>query len=359
MTLVNLLNRLDYTNYKVDIMLLKRGSNELISFLPKSVNILYLEDYVDIPKKCGVLYRIKKNICIKSILKKYSGKLNLEYDYAISFNGFNNYADLISVSVKAPKRIIWVHNDFYSMVNHSSKKLLYKIMYKLMGKKFAYFDRIAIVCDEVSRTFNLFYKDKYKNKTFVVNNVIDDNEIREKSKEKIDISLDNNSFNIVSIGRLCKAKNFKKLIDVHSKLINCGFKVKTYIFGNGESYNFLKEYIEKCGVSDSMFLPGSYKNPYPILGKADLFVGTSLYESFGNAMIESLILGVPVVASFTAGSDNIEKNIAEKGSICVCKDTFSMYNAIVDIINNNKKVKPLDLTEYNKKVMKSFYDLLS
>ena len=41
---------------------------------------------------------------------------------------------------------------------------------------------------------------------------------------------------------------------------------------------------------------GMQKNPYPMIRQADLYVSVSITESYGLAVQESLILGVPVVA---------------------------------------------------------------
>lgn len=356
-TLLNILNNIDYKMYDIDVMLIKKN-NSLISMLPKEVNVLYVSDYVDIADKKSFINRINKNISIKGIIKKYKNKFNLKYDVAIAFNGFNNYADFIAYAVNAQKKAIWVHNDFYNVIKNSKYKFLYNVMYKLMGKKFAYFDNIVVVCDDVAKTFNNLYKNEYNDKTIVINNYIDDIEIIEKSKEKNKVKF-GGEFNIVSTGRLCKAKNFELLINIHKKLIDNGYSIKSYIIGDGEKKDSLTELIKKYDLEDSFSLLGKHTNPYSIMKKADLYISSSLYESFGNTIIESLILGVPVVSTNTLGAKNIVKNIAEKNTCFIAKDEEELYNLIVKQIENKSKIEPLNLKDYNKKVMNSIYKLLS
>ena len=47
------------------------------------------------------------------------------------------------------------------------------------------------------------------------------------------------------------------------------------------------------------------KNPYKYLAQADLFVSTSISESYGLAVQEAFILGVPVVAVKCSGIEEV------------------------------------------------------
>lgn len=356
-TLIDILNNIDYKRYKVDLMVLKEQC-DLIDLLPKEVNILYARDYVNISSKKSIINRLNKNVNIKGIIKKYKNKFNLNYDVAIAFNGFNNYADLIVQSVNAKKRVIWVHNDFYSVIKNSKHKFLYGAMYKKMGDKFKYFDTVAVVNEVVAEKFNVLYKNKYKDKVKIVSVYFDENDILKKSKDTSDITL-SNKFNIISVGRLCKAKNFALLVRLHKKLIENNYDVNTYIIGDGEYRESLERLIKENNLEESFTLLGKRTNPYCIVKNADLYVSTSLYEAFANTLMESLVLGVPIVATDTSGARNVVKNIAKENTCLIGESEEELYNLIVKSINNKPKIEPLNLEDYNKKVMKSIYELLS
>lgn len=357
-TLVSILNGFDYTKYQVDIMLLDRQEDKLIELLPKNISIKYLSDYVKVPVNKSIFNRFDKNISTKKILKMYRNKIPLEYDVTVAFNGFNNYADLICKEVKSKKKIIWVHNDFYNVIKYSKIPFLYNAMYQMMGKKFKYFDKIVVVCDEVANTFTELYKNKYRDKTVVINNYMDTNEILEKSRLDTDCKL-SGDFNIVSTGRLCKAKNFEKLIRIHKRLIDDNYKVNTYLVGDGERRKSLEMLVQEYKINDSFKFLGNRLNPFPIMKQANLFVSTSLYEAYANTIVESLILGIPVVATDTSGARNIKNNIAKKGSCQIGNDEEELYQLIKQIINKKKNIDKLDYVKHNKKVMEAIYKVLA
>ena len=46
-----------------------------------------------------------------------------------------------------------------------------------------------------------------------------------------------------------------------------------------------------------MYFAGLKKNPYPYLKKCTLYLLTSYYEGFPNALVEAMALGIPAVAT--------------------------------------------------------------
>lgn len=355
-TLINILNNLDLTAYEIDLLLLEKQS-QLIKLLPKNINVIYINNHVQ-NTKASYIKRLEKNICIKKFLKKYKEISKKEYDIAIAFNGFDNNADLIVPMVKAKKKVIWVHNDFYNVIKNSTFPYIYFIMYKLMGRKFKYFDEIIIVCEEVAKNFNKLYKNKYQNKIKIINNLIDVDEIIEKGNEKSKFDLGSN-FKIISTGRLCKAKNFELLIKMQYLLSKNGYKTKTFIIGAGKKEKSLNKKIKKLKLENMVILLGKQINPYSIMRQADLYVSTSYYESFANTILESLVLGVPVVATNTSGANNIAQNIVPKGYCSIASNEKELYTLITKKIKNRSKIKHLNLKNYNKKVMKDIEQILS
>ena len=67
----------------------------------------------------------------------------------------------------------------------------------------------------------------------------------------------------------------------------------------------LKAIIEESGLDGTVTLCGFQENPYPMLKNAALYVCSSRYEGFSTTVIESLILGTPVVTTDCTGMREI------------------------------------------------------
>lgn len=101
---------------------------------------------------------------------------------------------------------------------------------------------------------------------------------------------------LISMGREDSVKGFWHLLKsfalVHEKLSD----TRLMIIGKGE-FEPYKELAEKLGVNEDVFFTGLKKNPYPYLKKGTLYVLTSYYEGFPNAMVEAMSMGLPVIAT--------------------------------------------------------------
>ena len=176
------------------------------------------------------------------------------------------------------------------------------------------------------------------------------------AKEKTSIKL-GKSYNIVSIGRLTITKNFHQLINVTKKLVDNGYNVKTYIIGDGKEMYNLSELIKELNLTNYVMLLGETKNPYNILKQADLLVSMSSFESFGNVLLEAMILDVPFLSNINSGSRDIYENIMPLNGGVICHND-EMYDHIVSAIKGWQKHIPFDDKKYNTHIMKQVNSLL-
>ncbi|MBI4974116.1 glycosyltransferase [Candidatus Roizmanbacteria bacterium] len=100
---------------------------------------------------------------------------------------------------------------------------------------------------------------------------------------------------IASAGRLVPQKGFDYLICAFSSVIKIFPNVKLVIIGQGPQKEELKALVAKLKLSRSIIFPG-FIRPYCLLKEADIFVLSSLYEGFGNVLIEAMRCGVPIIS---------------------------------------------------------------
>lgn len=102
---------------------------------------------------------------------------------------------------------------------------------------------------------------------------------------------------IVSMGRLEPVKRFDLLIDGFASICGRHPEWSVMILGEGPERTRLSRQIERLGLAGRVSLPGAVSHPASVLAACDLFVLTSDYEGFPNALCEAMALGLPVVST--------------------------------------------------------------
>jgi len=101
---------------------------------------------------------------------------------------------------------------------------------------------------------------------------------------------------LVACGRLKALKGFDYLLDALVE-VRKTIPASLWIIGEGEQRAALETKIKRLRLGDAVKLLGFQQNPFKYMAAADLFVLSSLYEGFGNVIVEAMACGVPVVAT--------------------------------------------------------------
>jgi glycosyltransferase involved in cell wall biosynthesis len=101
---------------------------------------------------------------------------------------------------------------------------------------------------------------------------------------------------ILAAGRLEPQKGFIHLIRAFGQLRDVGEDWGLVILGEGPERAALESRVRALGLERRVFLPGPAGNMMDWYKRASLFVLTSLYEGFPNAVLEAMTAGVPVVS---------------------------------------------------------------
>lgn len=108
---------------------------------------------------------------------------------------------------------------------------------------------------------------------------------------------------VVSVGRLDAQKNFPMLINAFREIKESFPDVKLEIYGEGGERKALQDFIDRLNAGGYITLCGAYKNVLDKVAKAELFVMTSDYEGFPNALLEAAAMGVPCICTdFATGT---------------------------------------------------------
>lgn len=99
-----------------------------------------------------------------------------------------------------------------------------------------------------------------------------------------------------SVGRLASPKNFGLLVEAAALVLHHDARIRFVLIGGGGQEAALTAKIDQLGLQDRFILAGSHDDAKSLVRYFDIFVSTSLHESFGNVLLEAAMMGKPVIA---------------------------------------------------------------
>lgn len=101
---------------------------------------------------------------------------------------------------------------------------------------------------------------------------------------------------MIAVGRLAPQKGFDLLIEAFSQIAarHPGWSLK--ILGEGPARTALERLIKSKQLADRVILAGWQNDPAPILGQAEVFVLSSRFEGFPNALLEAMACGLAAIS---------------------------------------------------------------
>jgi len=149
--------------------------------------------------------------------------------------------------------------------------------------------------------------------------------------------LNNNKkeFDIIWVGRYVPGKGIEFLIQSISKLKKEFNNLKVLMIGSGPLKKSIEELIIKSNLSNHISLIENISNDDLLYyyNKSKLFVLTSIEEGVPRTILEAMACGLPVVCS---DLPQLKTLIDRSGILVPKKDTISIANAVIKILNDNK-----------------------
>lgn len=101
---------------------------------------------------------------------------------------------------------------------------------------------------------------------------------------------------VVAAGRVTRQKDFPTLVRAFADVVKAR-PCRLLILGDGPEMPKVAALVAEMRLQESVDLHGFVANPFPFLAAADLFVLSSLWEGFGNVLVEAMALGTAVVST--------------------------------------------------------------
>lgn len=225
--------------------------------------------------------------------------------------------------VYAKKKYAWVHVDYYFMHWTENYFMSNDAERKCMQK----FDKVVCVSQSVADAVVATIGDP--GNLCVRYNPINVDRIMGLSKRPCKQQKNSEKFLFVSAGRLVSQKNYFLLLDVCSAL-GKKYDFELWILGDGPHMQEIEDKIQKLSISNVKLL-GNQNNPYPYIKAADVYISASTWESYGLAIQEALILGVPVI---TTECPAIKEVFDTRFGLLTDNSFSALYDAMEKLIMN-------------------------
>ena len=144
---------------------------------------------------------------------------------------------------------------------------------------------------------------------------------------------------IVGLGRLSREKGFDLLIEAFSAIEAQGWRL--VIAGDGAYRPQLVAQVERLGIQDRVEFLGAIDDPFSVLRASKVFVLSSRYEGFPNALLEAMACGCSVV-SFDCDSgprDLIDQ--AVNGVLVPPEDVAALTGSLQDLTSCSERAEQL------------------
>ena len=365
MSLIGLLQAIDYTKYDVDLFIYSH-QGELMQYIPKQVNLLPeipAYSYIERPMKealrkgfYGIVWgRLKARVQHKryahkkkpidnaavlhyifSDVEPFLPDINprTEYDMAISFLMPHN---IVLNKIRAKKKVCWIHTDYTHIDVNPELEL----------PVWSKYDHIVSISPDVTRTFLQVFP-SLEDKIVLIENILSPAFVKNRAEEiseaqiRKEMPKTEGIINFLSVGRFSYPKNYDNVPDICKRInsqfsiLNSQVRLRWYIIGFGADEARIRQKIVESGMQDSVILLGKKTNPYPYIKACDVYAQPSRYEGKSVTVREAQMLCKPIIVTdYPTAKSQVQNSI---DGIIVPLDNEQCAKSIVQAISSPSRL---------------------
>ncbi|MBA1190729.1 glycosyltransferase [Pseudomonas entomophila] len=343
-------------NLHPNVNIIARVGRQNMTIEEKWLNDYFMREHsLPTPEMNEILQRcyLRENI-------RMFGRAN--YDCLVNFDGYIRFWALLMAQKPYPnnqKSIAYLHND---MVGEWTKR--FPNLESIFNNYKAY-----DVLLSVSKATNDLNKQNLQERFSITpekfaycDNLIDTEKVLRLAEEKIttpeEVSIFSSGDEIfINVARLSVEKGHEDLILGFYEAQKIAPNIKLVIVGDGPLKHKLQTLISSKGLSGKVFLLGRKDNPFKYLKKATCFVFSSKHEGQGLAILEAMILGLPVICTnFPCAYDVLQSG--KLGRI-IGMSAEDIGAAIVDYTKNGFEFSKFNNSIYQAEAINKFYQVIN
>jgi len=334
-----------FENYHLEILFITYKKNVHLKTHNKNVRIItpnLKKNYVELSNFKKIFLCLKELIKILKIEDKNRTIIFSVQNSVLSIPVAKYFNYKIVVSNATPIKAFFYMKNFF-------KQLIF-LTFKLILYNFA--DKIIVNSESNRKSLSTFILKK-KKMIKIYNPISFSNKIKIKKKK----------FQLLTVSRLTHDKGIHILIKSIKKLNNN--KIRLLILGDGDFKKKLKSLTYKLGIKKNVVFKGWVKNTEKYYKQSSIFILPTLYEGFGNVLVEAMNYNLICLSTKNSGGpDEILENgkngfLFKKNDVHQLKDKIQFCLTNKKLVNLKLKNAKNSLKRFNKKkIIYQYYKTL-
>lgn len=297
--------------------------------VPDDIDVYSLDIKVGGSLKNKLINYIQGILKINNIVK--AKKPDIVFSFLNRTNLLVIFARLLSLNFRNKVKLIISERTTPSVELEGSSSKLVRFLIKALYPKA---DRIVAVSEGVRldliSNFNLPEK-----KIAVIYNPLDLKKITALAGEEIEgyVWFDQYLPVVINVGSLSDPKSQDDLLRAF-KIVRQKIECRLILLGEGEKEDELKRLSLSLGISSDVAFPGFQDNPFKFVSRSSVFVLSSRFEGFPNALTEAMACGIPVISTrCKSGPDEIITDNVD-GILVPVGDELKLADAILKVLGD-------------------------
>ncbi|MBS1113636.1 MAG: glycosyltransferase [Nitrospirae bacterium] len=260
----------------------------------------------------------------------------------------NLYGRIAANLAGVPCIVVSIHN-IYNRDRKIHRRMINRFLAGLT-------DKIIAVSETVGRDI-IKYDSIPKNKIMVIYNGIETNRFLHMSNGsavRTEFKIPSSVSVIGIVGRLVHQKGHKYLLEAMVRIKARFPGSMLLIVGDGPLKGELTAYARDRGLGKDVIFAGSRMDIPDLLSAMDIFVFPSFREGLGNALLEAMAAGKPIIATDVAPMREII-NSEEVGILVPPKDSNALASAIEVLMSDRVRAEALGGAARRRAL--SFFDI--
>ncbi len=265
-----------------------------------------------------------------------SGHLrHARYDVLYTAMPTTNIATIIALKLSGAKtRLVISERSNPALEAAHSKTWRYRMSFRLQPFLYPLADRIVAVCQDLAGELATFARLRRETITVIYNPAFDEQAFAAPLPAKTHRWLDDKSHPvIITAGRLAVQKDYPTLIRAFAEL-RTSRDVRLLILGEGPQRAELEALIAELGLQGDVAMPGFRPDIANYLRKADIFALTSIWEGFGNVLVQALAARCSIVSTDCRNGPREILDDGVYGTLTPVGDVSAFARALAQTLDN-------------------------